>query len=152
MLITCPSCGATNRVPDPAAGKTVRCGRCKTTLTTAAAPITITDANFAEVVERSPIPVLLDLWAAWCGPCHMLAPTIDQLAREMNGRIRVGKLNIDEQPAIADRFGVRSIPTLLVFHGGREVDRLVGVQPKTEISRRIEAVIRQQEASQGGPP
>lgn len=137
MLITCPSCGVTNRVPEDAVGKTFRCGRCKTPLSTARAPLTITSDNFAELVERSPVPVLLDLWADWCGPCRILAPTITQLAGELDGRVRVGKLNIDEHPAIADRFGVRSIPTLLILHGGREVDRLVGVQPKAEILRRV---------------
>ena len=82
------------------------------------------------------------MWADWCGPCHMLAPAIDQLATEMAGRVKVGKLNIDENPGIANRFGVRSIPTLLVLKGGKEVDRLVGVQPKQEIIRRLENVLK----------
>jgi thioredoxin len=98
----------------------------------------ITDATFLAEVERSATPVLLDMWADWCGPCHMLAPTIDQLATEMSGRVKVAKLNIDENPGTANRFGVRSIPTLLVLKGGKEVDRLVGVQPKQEIMRRLE--------------
>ena len=101
----------------------------------------MTDQTFSSEVERSAAPVLLDLWADWCGPCHMLAPTIDQLSTEMAGRVKVAKLNIDENPATADRFGVRSIPTLLVLKGGAEVDRLVGVQPKQEIVRRLERVL-----------
>jgi thioredoxin 2 len=140
MVYNCPSCGASNRIPDNAAGKTVRCGRCKTTLIDGARPLTVTDANFGELVERSSLPVLLDLWAEWCGPCHMLAPTVDQLSKELAGRIRVAKLNIDENPSTANRFGVRSIPMLLIFQNGREVDRIVGVQPKPEIVRRLEAV------------
>ena len=101
----------------------------------------MTDQTLSSEVERIAAPVLLDLWADWCGPCHMLAPTIDQLSTEMAGRVKVAKLNIDENPATADRFGVRSIPTLLVLKGGAEVDRLVGVQPKQEIVRRLERVL-----------
>jgi len=81
---------------------------------------------------------LLDLWAAWCGPCRIIAPMIDELASEMAGKVRFAKLNIDENPTIAARFGVSSIPTLLVFKAGRVVDRMVGVQPKPEIKRRLE--------------
>jgi thioredoxin len=99
------------------------------------------DASFSEDVERSPLPVLVDAWAAWCGPCRMIAPIIDELAAEMAGRVRVVKLNVDENPATAARFDLRSIPTLLVFKAGREVDRIVGVQPKSEISRRLEPLI-----------
>jgi thioredoxin len=102
----------------------------------------VTDATFGDQVERSATPVLLDLWADWCGPCHMLAPTIDQLSSELAGRVKVAKLNIDENPRTAARFGVQSIPTLLVLKDGREVDRLVGVQPKQEIARRLESVLR----------
>ena len=103
---------------------------------------TVTEATFATEVEQSSAPVLLDMWADWCGPCHMLAPTIDQLSSEMAGRVKVAKLNIDENPGTANRFGVRSIPTLLVLKGGKEVDRLVGVQPKQEIVRRLENVLK----------
>jgi thioredoxin len=86
------------------------------------------------------VPVLVDAWAPWCAPCRMIAPVIDQLAAEMAGRVRVAKLNVDENPATAARFRLRSIPTLLILSGGREVDRIVGVQPKTEIARRLERV------------
>jgi len=100
--------------------------------------MTVTDATFAAEVERSPLPVLVDAWAPWCGPCQLIAPVIDELAVEMAGRVRVAKLNVDENPATAARFNLRSIPTLLVLRGGREVDRIVGVEPKSEISRRLE--------------
>ena len=141
-LITCPSCGTKNRLPPVHAGRTAICGKCKTPLSDAVGPIEVTDATFATEVERSAIPVLLDLWADWCGPCHMLAPTIEQLSSEMHGRVKVAKLNIDENPGVASRFAVRSIPTLLVLKGGREVDRLVGVQPKQEIVRRLETIFK----------
>jgi thioredoxin 2 len=141
-LIKCPSCGTTNRLPAPQAGRKAICGKCKTPLDPESGPIHITDATFADYIEKSSVPVLLDLWADWCGPCHMLAPTIDQLSSELAGRVLVAKLNIDENPGTTSRFGVRSIPTLLVLKNGREVDRLVGVQPKLEIVRRVENALR----------
>jgi thioredoxin 2 len=116
------------------------CGRCKTALPFENKPVKVTDANFAAEIERSPLPVLLDMWAPWCGPCGMVAPVIEELAAEMAGRVRVAKLNVDENPATAARFGVQSIPTLLLLKGGRELDRIVGVQSKAAIVQRIERV------------
>src|SRR5581483_545315 len=111
QLIRCPSCGATNRVPQEkiAQGLAPVCGRCKTPLTVDSKPVTVTDATFTAEVEQSSVPVVVDMWAAWCGPCRMIAPTIDQLASEMAGRVRFAKLNVDENPATAARFRVSSI-------------------------------------------
>jgi thioredoxin len=102
--------------------------------------VTVTDATFAAEVERSPVPVLLDLWAPWCGPCQMIAPVIEDLASEMAGRVKFAKLNVDENPATAARFKVSSIPTLLILKAGRETDRIVDVQPKSEIARRLQRI------------
>jgi thioredoxin 2 len=142
QLIRCPSCGATNRVAQEAKEKIAGglapvCGRCKAPLSADNRPVTVTDATFSAEVEHSPLPVVLDLWAAWCGPCRILAPVIDELASDMAGRVRFAKLNVDENPATAARFNVRSLPTLLVLKAGKEIDRLVGVQPKSEIARRL---------------
>jgi thioredoxin 2 len=141
-LRPCPTCGAINRVAREGleGGRRALCGRCRTPLPVPGKPVTVTDLTFAAEVERSALPVVVDLWAAWCGPCRIIAPVIDELAEAMAGRVRFAKLNIDENPATATRFNVRSIPTLLVFKGGHEVDRIVGVQPKSEIARRLARV------------
>jgi thioredoxin 2 len=142
-IIRCPNCGAANRVAlgKVQAGNEPVCGRCKTLLIASAHPLTVTDASFARDVEQSPLPVLLDFWAAWCGPCRMIAPVIEQLAGELAGRVRVAKLNVDENQMTAGRFGVRSIPTLIIFNGGREVDRIAGAVPREAILGRLRATL-----------
>jgi thioredoxin 2 len=140
-LIHCPSCGARNRLRQRKAhGLRPVCGECKTPLPVSE-PVTVTDATFAAEVECSPLPVILDMWAPWCGPCRTIAPMMVELAEEMAGRVQVAKLNVDENPATAARFNVSSIPTLLVLEKGQEIDRIVGVQPKSEIARRLLRVI-----------
>jgi thioredoxin 2 len=135
--IRCPTCGVVNRIPSERAGQPARCGRCRAPLATAAAPVAVTDASFDALVGEAATPVLLDCWAEWCGPCHALAPTIDALARDYAGRVLVGKLDVDANPATAARFEIRGIPTLLLFDRGRLVDRVVGVQPRPAIEARL---------------
>ncbi|MEO8465509.1 MAG: thioredoxin TrxC [Gammaproteobacteria bacterium] len=144
-VIRCSHCGASNRVPQDklAQGLTPKCGQCKAPLVAATGPMTVTDATFAADVERSPLPVLVDAWAPWCGPCRMVGPIVDELATELAGKVRVAKLNVDDNPGIAARFDVRSIPTMLVMVNGREVDRIVGALPKAAIRARLDRVIAQ---------
>jgi thioredoxin 2 len=139
-MITCPACGATNRVPAEkiAQGLKPICGQCKAPLPLDTEPMSVTDGSWAAQVDQSPLPVLVDLWAPWCGPCRMVAPAVEAIAAEMAGRLRVAKINIDDNPGVSRRFNVQSIPTLLLIRSGREVNRLVGAQPKSDIVRWLE--------------
>jgi thioredoxin 2 len=136
QILQCAECGAKNRVLLKKENTPV-CGKCKSTLSFPAKPLIITDANFNQLVERSGLPVLLDLWATWCPPCRMLAPIVDEIARDMSGKFIVGKLDVDKNPQISSRFGVQSIPTLLIFNGGREAERIVGLQSKGAIVEKL---------------
>ncbi len=145
MIITCVNCGARNRVDEHAADeRRPICGKCGQPLDTQTGtaetkPLTVTDQTFArEVLQAAGVPVLVDAWAAWCGPCRMIAPAIDQLAAESKGRYRVAKLNVDENPMTAAQFGIQSIPTLLIFKNGKLADRMVGLQSKQAIALRLE--------------
>ncbi|GAA1270423.1 thioredoxin TrxC [Pseudonocardia aurantiaca] len=123
--MTCPNCGRRNRVPAAAAG-VPKCGNCHNLLPWIA---DAGDDDFAEVAERSPVPVVVDLWATWCGPCRMVSPALEQLATERAGDIKLVKVEIDAAPRLAQRFEVRAVPTLLVMRDGEVVARQAGAAP-----------------------
>jgi thioredoxin len=135
-ILRCPSCGQANRVRELASGKKAVCGKCSTELGGAAHPIELTDANFAESIASG--AAVVDFWAAWCGPCRIIGPVIEQLASERSD-VRFGKLNVDQNPGTAARFKVQGIPLLVFFRDGVERGRVVGAVPKAQ----IEAAIRQ---------
>ncbi len=145
IIVACAQCGTKNRVDEELKLKPV-CGKCGASLETSGAGAeeqrtqTVTDSTFArDCLQAGSVPVLLDCWAEWCGPCRMIAPVLDQLAAEAEGRYRIAKLNVDENPQTAAQLGIQSIPALLIFKNGKLVDRLVGAQPKQAIKSRLEA-------------
>lgn len=140
MIVTCPECGAKNRIDDRAQSRKPICGKCSAPLpmNASAVPITVTDASFAKDVLGSALPVVVDCWAPWCGPCRMMMPTIDRLARESAGKYVVAKLNTDENPQIASQYHIDGIPTLLILQQGRLVQKLVGVQPFETVKSQLD--------------
>ncbi|MFN2332347.1 MAG: thioredoxin TrxC [Halomonas sp.] len=126
LTLGCPHCGAINRVSQRRLNDAPKCGKCKQALFTGE-PVALTSDNFRALVERSELPVVVDFWAAWCGPCKMMAPIFAEAARELEPSLRFAKLDTEAEQALAGRFGIRSIPTLIVFKNGREVARQPGV-------------------------
>jgi thioredoxin 2 len=133
-VVACPSCGKANRVP-PAAAGAPHCGHC------GAALPWLTESgedDFSTVVEKSSLPVLVDFWAPWCGPCRMVSPALEQIAKERAGRLKLVKVNTDDAPNLSQRFGIRGIPTLVILAQGKEIGRSVGAQPAPALSNWVD--------------
>jgi thioredoxin 2 len=130
--VTCAHCGARNRIPDARLGEDPSCGRCGQALLSGL-PLALGDASFEAVVAGTELPVIVDFWAEWCGPCRMMAPQFEAAARQMKGRALFVKVDSDEAQRTAGRFGIRSIPTLVRLEGGREVARQSGALPAAQI-------------------
>jgi len=138
MEVACASCAARNRVPAKRLLDKAKCAQCKASLLPISRPIALASAqDFEELVRDSPRPVLVDFWAAWCGPCRMVAPEMEKLARDRGDSVLVAKVDTEALPTVAQRFGIRSIPTMILFRGGAEARRLSGAMPAAEISRQL---------------
>lgn len=138
VLIRCRNCGTRNRIPVARLQDGPRCGSCKQPfppIPINSRPVMVTDRTFADEVIASPLPVLLDCWAAWCAPCGAMAPVLEDLARTYAGRLKVAKLNVDQNPMTSSRYSVMSLPTLLFFRDGKVVDTAAGALPRLEIER-----------------
>jgi thioredoxin 2 len=133
-IVTCSVCGKKNRVPAAANG-VPQCGNCHSKLPWIAEA---GDSTYRDVVEESAVPVLVDLWAPWCGPCHLVSPALEQLAQDFAGRIKLVKINVDESPSISQRFGVQGIPTLLITNKGEVIARQTGAAPESQLRRWLE--------------
>jgi len=145
VVVLCERCGAKNRIPVARIQDRAVCGKCHMPITAGSVslkPVQVTDATFASEVLNHSGTVLVDFWAPWCGPCRMVSPVLDELAREYSGRVKIAKINVDENPSTASRYNIRSIPSLMLFKDGRIVKTLMGAQPKEELQRHIRTVLQ----------
>jgi thioredoxin 2 len=138
VLTPCPKCGKKNRQAFGHLGQRARCGNCQADLSAPAQPVDVTSAaDFDALVRESPLPVLVDFWAPWCGPCRVVAPELEKVARSLSGRLIVAKVDTDVLDEVAARFGIRSIPTLILFKSGAEVHRVSGAMAAADIVRLV---------------
>jgi thioredoxin 2 len=140
MVYPCSQCGANNRILKGRAAEDPQCGRCHQKLFPRRA-VPVTDQSWKREVEESPIPVLVDFWAPWCGPCRVVGPMLEELAGAWGGRLKIVKLNVDENPRLSARFGIQAIPTMILFRGGREIDQVRGALAKPALEERLKRLI-----------
>jgi thioredoxin 2 len=143
IVLSCASCGAKNRIPAARLSDSAVCGNCKTALPPPAQPLEVDEAAFDAIVSSARQPVLVDFWAAWCGPCRMAAPEVEKLAQETGGKALVLKVDTEAQPGLAARFQVQSIPNFVVFGNGRPVFQQAGLAPRAQMRQWLEQASRE---------
>ncbi len=143
LIVRCAACGTKNRVPESRITQQPKCGKCGELLRVEIfdKPVNVTDAGFEREVIQSAIPVLVDCWAPWCGPCRAVAPILDELAAGFRGRLKIAKVNVDENPMTSSRYGIQSIPTMLFVKNGKVMDQVAGALPKEALESRIAAFL-----------
>jgi thioredoxin 2 len=149
LFVTCSSCGQKNRLMYERLEQSIRCGRCKSPLSPPGIPLEVTTtADFDRLVRRASLPVVVDYWAPWCGPCRMVAPELEKVAAKAAGRLLIVKVNTDVLTDLGERFGIRSIPTMAVFAGGKEIARTAGARPASDIEAFVQQALAHHSTSQ----
>jgi len=143
VLVSCPQCQTQNRIPVEKIGQQAKCGKCGAAFpaNVSASPVHVTDQTFQQEILNAALPVVLDFWAPWCGPCRMIAPVLEELAKEYAGKVKIAKINTDENQQTAAKYQIQGIPTLLFIKNGQIVDQIVGAAPKPMLKTKIQALL-----------
>ena len=141
-IYRCKTCGQINRANTDNQARTPHCGKCKEDLDTSGAPQSVKSKNLKRAIANSPVPILLDIWAPWCGPCRMVAPILEEIGQERHGKLLVLKINSDENQDMSNKLKVSGIPTLILFSGGKEADRISGAHPKRALDQWLDQRVK----------
>ncbi|MBA2663226.1 MAG: thioredoxin [Bradymonadaceae bacterium] len=142
MIVTCPNCTKKNRIPAARVDQMAKCGNCARELSATGQPVAVNGSDFQDLVDNSPLPVLVDFWAPWCGPCKMVAPEIDKLAQQLDGKVVVAKLDTEQHPQVAQQEGVQGIPMFAMYEGGKRTSTQTGYMNAEQLARAFELKVK----------